>query len=238
MTRKKKKIDLTVPLIKTQTKVTGINPRTDSQREFLNAIKENDIIFVNGPAGTGKTHLSVGVGVQGIKEGAYDKLIITRPVVESGEKLGFLPGDLNDKLNPYMMPIFDELRHFLPPQEIEHWRKSQILEIVPLAYMRGRNFHKSFIILDEAQNTTVEQLKMVLTRIGFYSKMVLAGDVNQTDLPMFKRGGFDVYMSVLKDIEGIAIIDMPLSDIVRNPIITKILEKVTEYENAQKSFDS
>jgi len=213
-----------------QRKIKPPNPKNDAQADFIQSINDNSIIFCNGCAGTGKTHIAVGCAVERLLEGAVEKILIARPAVETDEKLGFLPGDIQSKLNYYLLPIYDELLKFAKQEEIKKWELEKKLEIVPVGLARGRSFHNSFIIIDEAQNLTFQQLKMLITRIGFYSKMILVGDSEQSDLPLIKRGAFKAVMDDLADLEQIGSITLPRSGIIRNPIIEKILPKLDELE--------
>lgn len=192
---------------------------------------ENDVVFCQGLAGSGKTHIAVGMALEWLIEDKVDKIVITRPVVEAGERLGFLPGTAEEKLHPYLLPILDEINHFITMSDYVKLKNENKIEIVPLALMRGRNFHDSFIIADECQNASYDQLKMLITRIGNQSKMVLTGDSGQSDLPRHIRGGFVDLIENLDDIDGVGIAFLESCDIVRNPIIGKILSKLEKYEN-------
>jgi phosphate starvation-inducible PhoH-like protein len=207
-----------------------LRPRTDNQKEYIRTIAENTITFCQGLPGSGKTHIAVGVALEYLLENKVKKIIITRPVVEAGEKIGYLPGDANSKLFPYLLPIEDEINYFISPAYNASLKLNNKIEIVPLGYMRGRNFHNCFIVADECQNASYDQLKMLITRIGSNSKMVLTGDVEQSDLSNHLRGGFMHMMKALTNIDGIGIAKLLASDIVRNPIIAKIMEKLEFYE--------
>lgn len=209
-----------------------LKPRTNNQIEYIRAISENVITFCQGVAGSGKTHIAIGMAIEYLLEEKVKKIIITRPVVESGEKIGYLPGTAEEKLHPYLLPILDEIYHFIPISHYAALKLNNKIEIVPLGLMRGRNFHNSFIVADECQNASYDQLKMLLTRTGNNSKMVLTGDSSQSDLHRNQRGGFSQLMKTLYDIEGIGISQLFNSDIVRNPIIGKIIEKLEYYENS------
>ena len=200
-----------------------MRPRTDGQGRYVQAMKSNDVVVCVGPAGTGKTYLAVGWAVSLLKSGAVKKIILVRPAVEAGERLGFLPGDLKEKINPYLRPLFDSLADLLDQGTVEKYMASEIIEIAPLAYMRGRTLNNACIILDEGQNTTVAQMKMFLTRMGFNSKVVVTGDMTQVDLPRTVRSGLFDAVQRLKDIDGIAIIHLADTDIVRNPLVLKIV---------------
>ena len=200
-----------------------MRPRTDGQGRYVQAMKSNDVVVCVGPAGTGKTYLAVGWAVSLLKSGAVKKIILVRPAVEAGERLGFLPGDLKEKINPYLRPLFDSLADMLDQATVEKYMASEIIEIVPLAYMRGRTLSNACMILDEGQNATVAQMKMFLTRMGFNSKVVVTGDMTQVDLPRTIRSGLADAVHRLKDIDGIATIHLADSDIVRNPLVQKIV---------------
>lgn len=209
-----------------------IRPKTPGQKRYVDAIKKNSIVFGVGPAGTGKTYLAVALAVYALKNRDVDRIVLTRPAVEAGEKLGFLPGDLNEKVDPYLRPLFDALREMMGEDSyLRHIERGSI-EIAPLAYMRGRTLSNSFIILDEAQNTTKEQMKMFLTRMGENSRIVVTGDVTQIDLPRNITSGLMDAIDVLADVKGIEIVRLNSKDIVRNELVTKIIEA---YERADKA---
>jgi len=208
-----------------------LRPRTDNQKEYIRTVAENTITFCQGVAGSGKTHIAVGMGLEYLLDEKVKKIIITRPVVESGEKIGYLPGTAEEKLHPYLLPILDEILHFIPMSQYATLKLNNKIEIVPLGLMRGRNFHHSFIIADECQNASYDQLKMLLTRIGMDSKMVLTGDISQSDLHRTMRGGFLGMIKALYDTEGIGLSELKNSDIIRNPIIGKIMTKLDQYES-------
>lgn len=209
-----------------------IRPKTPGQKKYVDAIKKNSIVFGVGPAGTGKTYLAVALAVYALKNRDVDRIVLTRPAVEVGEKLGFLPGDLNEKVDPYLRPLFDALREMMGEDSyLRHIERGSI-EIAPLAYMRGRTLSNSFIILDEAQNTTKEQMKMFLTRMGENSRIVVTGDVTQIDLPRNITSGLIDAIDVLADVKGIEIVRLNSKDVVRNELVTKIIEA---YERADKA---
>lgn len=215
-----------------------IRPKTPGQRTYVDAIKKNSIVFGVGPAGTGKTYLAVALAVYALKNREVDKIILTRPAVEAGEKLGFLPGDLNDKVDPYLRPLFDALQEMMGQDAYQKHIERGSIEIAPLAYMRGRTLSNSFIILDEAQNTTPEQMKMFLTRMGENSKIVVTGDVTQIDLPRNVKSGMIDALDVLNDVEGIKIVRLSASDVVRHELVTRIIqayERAESARNAQKA---
>lgn len=213
-----------------------LKPRSENQKEYIRTIAENHITFCQGVAGSGKTHIAIGMAIEYLLEEKTKRLIITRPVVESGEKIGYLPGTAEEKLHPYLLPILDEIHHFISPAQYATLKLNNKIEIVPLGLMRGRNFHDSFIVADECQNASYEQLKMLLTRLGRESKMVLTGDNSQSDLHKSVRGGFYTMTQVLSNIEGVGISYLNNSDIVRNPIIGTILTHLDSYENAPETF--
>jgi len=211
-----------------------LKPKTKNQEEFIITLAENIITLATGPAGTGKTRIAVAYGIEKLLAGYYKRLIITRPVVESGEKLGFLPGGFEEKLDPYLQPIYYELSHYLSKQELEMFinngvnrRGENEIIIAPLAYMRGMNYHDSYMILDECQNCTKEQIKLFVTRVGFNSKAVLVGDDKQSDLPNGKSGLY-YWFEKLKGIQDVATFQLDKTDIIRNPVISRILEKIGE----------
>lgn len=211
-----------------------LKPRSENQKEYIRSIVENSITFCQGVAGSGKTHCAVGLGLEYLLDDKVKKLIITRPVVEAGERIGFLPGDAETKLHPYLLPILDEINYFMPLAQYVSLKLNNKIEIVPLGLMRGRNFNNCFIIADECQNATYEQLKMLITRLGRDSKMVLTGDISQSDLQRHLQGGFYEMINQLEDIEGIGVSRLQFSDIVRHPIIAKILSRLDTYENNGK----
>ena len=211
-----------------------IKCKTVGQKTYVDAIKKKDVTFGIGPAGTGKTYLAVCLAVQAYKQKQIDKIILTRPAVEAGEKLGFLPGDLQTKVDPYLRPLYDALEEMLGAETYLKLMERGTIEVAPLAYMRGRTLSNAFIILDEAQNTTREQMKMFLTRLGDGSKMVVTGDVTQIDLPDGKRSGLEHAVNVLKDVDGIAEIYLTDKDVVRNPLVMSI---VRAYEAAGRKND-
>ncbi len=202
--------------------------KTLAQKRYIDALDKSSIIFVTGSAGTGKTYLAVAYAVNLLKKNQIKKLIITRPAVEAGEKLGFLPGDLKEKVDPYLIPIYDALYEFLGKENVDKLIEKTVIEIAPLAYMRGRTLDNAFIILDEAQNTTTNQMKMFVTRLGFSSKMVITGDVTQIDLPSNSKSGLIESTNILKGINGISHIHFTKHDVMRHPIVSKIIERYEE----------
>ncbi|MGN6647544.1 MAG: PhoH family protein [Cytophaga sp.] len=207
-----------------------IKARTLNQQKIVKGIRENDLMFVIGPAGTGKTYISVALAVKALKNKEVKKIIITRPAVEAGESLGFLPGDLKEKIDPYLRPIYDALEDMIPAEKLKYYYENNVIEIAPLAYMRGRTLHGAFILLDEAQNTTAMQIKMFLTRMGNNCKMVVTGDRSQIDLPRNQKSGLVEATTILKNIPGIAQIELDKKDVMRHKLVERILEA---YEKEQ-----
>ena len=201
-----------------------IKPKSPGQRQYLNAIFNHDVVFGIGPAGTGKTYLAVSVAVAALERKQVRRIILARPAVEAGESLGFLPGDLRAKVDPFLRPLYDALYDMLNPDLVQRYLEQGTVEIAPLAYMRGRTLNNSFIIMDEAQNTTPEQMKMFLTRLGFNSKAVITGDVTQIDLPNGRKSGLVEAANILKDVEDISMVRLGKGDIIRHPLVQKIVE--------------
>jgi len=208
-----------------------IKSKTHGQNRYISAIKQNDIVFCIGPAGTGKTFLAVAMAVTAFKNKEVDRIVITRPAVEAGEKLGFLPGDLQNKVDPYLRPLYDALYEIMGVEAYQKYLEKSMIEVAPLAYMRGRTLDDSFIILDEAQNTSPEQMKMFLTRIGFGSKAVITGDITQIDLPGDKKSGLKEVTKILKDIKGIEFVYLSDKDVVRHELVQKIIKAYEKYDN-------
>lgn len=211
-----------------------IKPKTLGQKSYVDEIRKKMIVFGVGPAGTGKTYLAIAMAVTAFKNDEVGKIILTRPAIEAGEKLGFLPGDLQSKIDPYLRPLYDALYQIMGPESFAKNMEKGLIEVAPLAYMRGRTLDNAFIILDEAQNTTPAQMKMFLTRIGFGSKVIVTGDKTQKDLPAGVRSGLDVAMQVLKKVDGISFCQLTNKDVVRHPLVQKIVEAYDEYEKKQK----
>ena len=233
--KKKKIIDLTNGIDNTEQQGhvfrSRLKPRSENQKEYIRTIAENTITFCQGLAGSGKTHIAIGMALEYLLDNKVNRIIITRPVLEAGEKIGYLPGTAEEKLHPYLLPIIDEINHFISLAQYASLKLNNKIEVVPLGLMRGRNFHNAFIVADECQNASYEQLKMLLTRVGIDSKLVLTGDVGQSDLNRHLQGGFINMIMALEDIEGIGSSKLDSSDIVRNPIIAKILSKLDSYEH-------
>ena len=215
-----------------------ITPKTSGQKEYIDAIRNYDIVFSIGPAGSGKTYLAMAMAVNALKVQKVSRIILTRPALEAGEKLGYLPGDIYDKVSPYLRPLYDALYDMMDPNMIEDYTDMGIIEVAPLAYMRGRTLNDAFIILDEAQNSTPEQMKMFLTRMGFYSKVVVTGDVTQSDLPNGTQSGLIQVKGILKEIAGIKFINLTRNDIVRHELVQQILKAYEEYNSEKNKKDT
>ena len=211
-----------------------IKPKTRGQQKYVNQIREKMMVFGIGPAGTGKTYLAMAMAIQAFKNDEVSKIILTRPAIEAGENLGFLPGDLQSKIDPYLRPLYDALYQIMGAESFQKNMEKGLIEVAPLAYMRGRTLDNAFIILDEAQNTTPAQMKMFLTRIGFGSKVIVTGDASQKDLPSGTRSGLDVAMQVLKKVDGISFCELTSKDVVRHPLVQKIVQAYDEYEKKAK----
>jgi len=214
----------------------AVRPRSEGQRRYIDAINANDLVFSIGPAGTGKTFLAVACAVRALKERLIDRIILVRPAVEADESLGFLPGDLKEKVDPYLRPLYDALYDMIPAQRMDKYLSDGIIEVAPLAYMRGRTLNNSFIILDEAQNTTIRQMKMFLTRLGINSKSVVTGDITQIDLPSKKSSGLIQVKRVLEDIDGIEFIYLDDKDVVRHKLVQDIIIAYDRFEASEKDF--
>jgi phosphate starvation-inducible PhoH-like protein len=214
----------------------GITPKTLGQKKFIEAVNKSDITFVIGPAGTGKTYLSVAIAVKYLLSNKVSRIILTRPVVEVGEKIGYLPGDIQQKVDPYFRPIYDALFEFLGQEKTQKLINNKTIEIAPLAFMRGRTLNDAFIIMDEAQNTTFSQMKMFLTRLGMGSKMVVTGDLTQSDLLASQgRNGLEVAIDILRNVEGIEFVFLDINDIVRHTLVQKIINAYEKFENKTKN---
>lgn len=217
--------------------VTGkpITARSENQQRLVKAFEMHDMVFVIGPAGSGKTYTSIALAVRAMKNKEVRRIILSRPAVEAGEKLGFLPGDMRDKIDPYLQPLYDALEDMIPRQKLQEMMEQNIIQIAPLAFMRGRTLNDAVVILDEAQNTTPAQIKMFLTRMGMNTKMIVTGDLTQIDLPASQRSGLREALDILRDVEGIARIEMTQKDIVRHRLVTRIVEAYEKHkaENTQ-----
>jgi phosphate starvation-inducible PhoH-like protein len=216
----------------------AILPKTRTQKIYVDAIKNNDVVFGIGPAGTGKTYLAMAMALAHLKENKVNKIILTRPAVEAGEKLGFLPGGIAEKVDPYLRPLYDALYDMVDYDKASYMLERNIIEIAPLAFMRGRTLNDAFIILDEAQNSTKEQMKMFLTRIGFGSKVVITGDITQIDLPKREHSGLVEAIKVLQGIEGISFVWFTEEDVVRHPIVARIIKAYEEFERSKEEQDT
>ena len=216
--------------------VTGkpINPRSENQRKLVDAFAQNDMIFAIGPAGSGKTYVSIALAVRALKNKEVRKIILSRPAVEAGEKLGFLPGDMKEKIDPYLQPLYDALQDMIPAQKLQEYMEQNIIQIAPLAFMRGRTLNDAVVILDEAQNTTTQQIKMFLTRMGHDTKMIITGDMTQVDLPRSVRSGLAEAIQVLGGVKGISMIMMNDKDIVRHRLVTSIVKAYDAYERKRE----
>ena len=208
-----------------------MKPRSEKQQQLADAFNKSDMVFAVGPAGTGKTYLSIALAVKALKEKTIKKIILSRPAVEAGEKLGFLPGDMKDKIDPYLQPLYDALEDMLPAAKLQDMMEKHVIQIAPLAFMRGRTLSDAIVILDEAQNTTCAQLRMFLTRMGWNSKMIITGDMTQIDLPSHTKSGLKEALEILRDIEGISVVELGQKDIVRHKLVTRI---VNAYEKNEK----
>ena len=218
-----------------------IKAKTLNQRKLVQAVNKSDMVFAVGPAGTGKTYTAVALAVRALKAKEVKRIILTRPAVEAGENLGFLPGDLKEKLDPYLMPLYDALRDMIPPEKLADMLEFGIIEIAPLAFMRGRTLDKAFVILDEAQNATVMQMKMFLTRMGQTAQFVITGDMSQVDLPHRQRSGLSYALDILDGVEGIEIVRLSQNDVIRHSLVKRIIDafdKAEALEKAKKALDS
>lgn len=232
--KKTKVIDLTNPIETPNVYRNRLRPKTENQANYIRTIVENSITFCHGLAGSGKTHIAIGLALEYLLDEKVKRIIITRPVVESGEKIGYLPGTAEEKLHPYLLPILDEIGYFVSAGQLSGLKTTNKIEIVPLGLMRGRNFHDAFIVADECQNASYDQIKMLLTRLGHNSKMVLTGDTSQSDLHRHMRGGFASMIEALSGIDSIGICSLQCADIIRNPLIGKILLRLDSYESEKQ----
>ncbi len=211
-----------------------IKSRSENQQQLIDAFNKSDMIFAVGPAGTGKTYLSIALAVKALKEKAVKRIILSRPAVEAGEKLGFLPGDMKDKIDPYLQPLYDALQDMLPATRLSDLMEKHIIQIAPLAFMRGRTLSDAVVILDEAQNTTTAQIRMFLTRMGWNTKMIITGDMTQIDLPKECKSGLKEALKILKGVEGISVIELTKKDIVRHQLVTRIVNAYEAYDKRQE----
>lgn len=222
-----------VPELRTNRK--GLQGRTPMQRTYIRNILSHDVSFGIGPAGTGKTYLAVAAAVSAFEKGEVERIVLTRPAVEAGEKLGFLPGDMKDKIDPYLQPLYDALQDMIPAAKLKEYMELNIIQIAPLAFMRGRTLNDAVVILDEAQNTTTQQIKMFLTRMGMNTKMIVTGDMTQIDLPSSQTSGLVQAMKILKGVKGISFIELNKKDIVRHKLVTRIVEAYEKFEEKEKA---
>ena len=209
-----------------------IKARTPTQQQLIDAYQQNDMVFAVGPAGTGKTYLSIALAVKALKDKTAKKIILSRPAVEAGEKLGFLPGDMKDKIDPYLQPLYDALEDMLPQVKLQDMMEKHVIQIAPLAFMRGRTLSDAVVILDEAQNTTPAQIRMFLTRMGWNTKMIITGDMTQIDLPRSQKSGLVEALEILRGVEGIGIVELNRKDIVRHKLVTRIVNAYEKYDES------
>jgi len=213
----------------------AIKPRSENQQRLVEAYEQNDMVFAVGPAGTGKTYLSIALAVKALKEKTAKKIILSRPAVEAGEKLGFLPGDMKDKIDPYLQPLYDALEDMLPQARLQDLMEKHVIQIAPLAFMRGRTLSDAVVILDEAQNTTPAQIRMFLTRMGWNTKMIITGDMTQIDLPRTQKSGLIEALHILNNVEGIGVVNLNQKDIVRHKLVTRIVNAYEAYDKEYKN---
>ena len=220
--------------------VTGkpIVPRSENQLKLVQEYEKNDMLFAIGPAGSGKTYTAIALAVRSLKNKEIKKIILSRPAVEAGEKLGFLPGDMKDKIDPYLQPLYDALQDMIPAAKLKEYMELNVIQIAPLAFMRGRTLNDAVVILDEAQNTTTQQIKMFLTRMGMNTKMIVTGDMTQIDLPSSQTSGLIQALKILKGVKGISFIELNKKDIVRHKLVTRIVEAYEKFEEKQKTLHS
>lgn len=211
-----------------------IKSRSENQQKLVDAYEKDDMVFAVGPAGTGKTYLSIALAVKALKEKNVKKIILSRPAVEAGEKLGFLPGDMKDKIDPYLQPLYDALEDMIPAVKLQEMMEKHVIQIAPLAFMRGRTLNDAVVILDEAQNTTSAQLRMFLTRMGWNAKMIITGDMTQVDLPRGTQSGLREALGILGGVEGISVVNLTQTDIVRHKLVTKIVKAYEKFDKSKK----
>ena len=216
----------------------AIKARSENQQKLIDAYNDNDMVFAVGPAGTGKTYLSIALAVKALKEKTAKKIILSRPAVEAGEKLGFLPGDMKDKIDPYLQPLYDALEDMIPQVKLQDMMEKHVIQIAPLAFMRGRTLNDAVVILDEAQNTTPAQIRMFLTRMGWNTKMIITGDMTQIDLPHSQKSGLIEALHILNNVEGIGVINLDSRDIVRHKLVTKIVNAYEQFDQERNSNES
>ena len=215
-----------------------IKARSENQQRLIEAYEQNDMVFAVGPAGTGKTYLSIALAVKALKEKTAKKIILSRPAVEAGEKLGFLPGDMKDKIDPYLQPLYDALEDMIPQVKLQDMMEKHVIQIAPLAFMRGRTLSDAVVILDEAQNTTPAQIRMFLTRMGWNTKMIITGDMTQIDLPRSQKSGLIEALHILNNVEGIGVVNLNGKDIVRHKLVTRIVNAYEDYDKEYNNNES
>jgi len=231
---KKTKSDATKGVLVYNISGRPIKSRSENQQKIIDAFEKTDMTFAVGPAGTGKTYLSIALAVKALKEKTAKKIILSRPAVEAGEKLGFLPGDMKDKIDPYLQPLYDALEDMIPAAKLQDMMEKHIIQIAPLAFMRGRTLSDAVVILDEAQNTTPQQIKMFLTRMGWSTKMIITGDMTQIDLPREQKSGLKEALKILEHVEGISIVNLAEKDIVRHKLVTRIVNAYDKYDKSKE----
>jgi phosphate starvation-inducible PhoH-like protein len=229
MSRKRQTKDRNEPRENSGFKPKSVVGRTPNQTAFIKTILANDITLAHGPAGTGKTHIAIGMAVYALRNRQIERIILCRPAVDSGASIGYLPGTMEEKIGPYLAPLFDELSYYVEPKFVKAWMEHKIIEIVPLPFMRGRTFNNAYVVLDEAQNATMPEIRMFLTRIGLNSRMILVGDLHQTDLPRDQRGAFGDTIGALDGMHGVGVSELRREDIIRHPLIGEIEKRLTAH---------